>query len=136
MTLAAVAPSARAPSAPRPAIICDSRRPSRTSQPSASIRTISPTSRASRSRSTISGSETSGSSSTALASLPDGLDEVGLERPLLLGGAREAEPVEHVDQRLAVVGGDHREAAAGGLDLLERAPLGGRRGVTACVVFG
>ena len=40
----------------------------------------------------------------------DGVDEVGLERALGLGRAGDAERVEHRDQRVAVVGGDHREA--------------------------
>ena len=33
------------------------------------------------------------------------------------GALETAERVEHVDERLAVVGGDDGEAAAGGLDL-------------------
>ena len=70
MIFAAVAPRARAPAAPRSGIICDCRSPSASSWPSASIRTIRPTSRASSPRSTIPGNETSGSSSTALASRP------------------------------------------------------------------
>ena len=59
---------------------------------------------------------------------PDRVDEIGLERSLLLRGARHPERVEHVDERLAVIGGDDGKAIAGRPDLLQGAAFGRGQG--------
>src|SRR5439155_2111738 len=55
----------------------------------------------------------------------DRLDEVELERALRVGRAGEAEAVEHLDERVAVVRGDHGELAGRGAQSGERTALGG-----------
>ena len=127
MIFAAVAPRARAPAAPRSGIIRERRSPScllvavgLDPHDQADVAGGQPAVDDAGERDV--GVEQHGARLAA-----DGVDEVGLERALLLGPAGDAEAVEHVDERLPVVGGDHGEAAAGGGDLLQRPPLGGGR---------
>ena len=128
MTFAAVAPSARAPSAPRPAISPDRRSPS-----SLLVAVgLDPHDQPDVAREHVAvddvGQRHVGVEQHRARVAADGVDEVGLERALLLGRARHAERVEHVDERLAVIGGDDGEAVAGRPDLLQGPALGRGQG--------
>ena len=113
MTFAAVAPSARAPSAPRPV---DQARPA---QPVLLLVAVGLDSHEQPhvAREHVAVDDVRqrhvGVEQHRAGVAPDGVDEIGLERALLLRGARHAERVQHVDERLAVIGGDDGEAVAG-----------------------